>query len=117
MVVAVCVQFLLMGLGLPSANCYVSNGNASPKSLILKKTPFLSVKRFSDTAKIGSLTVPSVGIGTISWSSDSCSKSATSLENEALEDVVSEAYRSNAAFLDTAERKSLLILLGTSAPW
>merc|ERR1719491_1913553 len=49
---------------------------------------------------IGSLNVPAVGIGTISWSSNSLFDT----ENEQLDEVVSMAYRSNAAFFDTAER-------------
>eukprot|EP00539_Tryblionella_compressa_P021071 CAMPEP_0178889882 /NCGR_PEP_ID=MMETSP0747-20121128/18034_1 /TAXON_ID=913974 /ORGANISM="Nitzschia punctata, Strain CCMP561" /LENGTH=455 /DNA_ID=CAMNT_0020559473 /DNA_START=79 /DNA_END=1447 /DNA_ORIENTATION=- len=58
------------------------------------------VSNLVDTTKIGSLDVPTVGVGTISWSS----KSLFSLENEELEDLVAAAYRSNAAFFDTAER-------------
>jgi len=54
----------------------------------------------SDTTTVGSIKVPTVGIGTISWSSDSL----FSTENEELEKVVTEAYNSNAAFFDTAER-------------
>lgn len=50
--------------------------------------------------KVGSLIVPTVGIGTISWSSDSL----FSAENNELENLVAEAYGSNAAFFDTAER-------------
>eukprot|EP00538_Stauroneis_constricta_P006611 CAMPEP_0119553912 /NCGR_PEP_ID=MMETSP1352-20130426/6529_1 /TAXON_ID=265584 /ORGANISM="Stauroneis constricta, Strain CCMP1120" /LENGTH=429 /DNA_ID=CAMNT_0007600395 /DNA_START=148 /DNA_END=1437 /DNA_ORIENTATION=- len=53
-----------------------------------------------DTTKLGSLTVPSVGIGTISWSSTNFA----TLENEELQQVVDLAYTSNGAFLDTAER-------------
>lgn len=62
----------------------------------IKKT----ISRPVPTTKIGSLTVPTVGIGTISWSSDSL----FSTENKELENVVAEAYCSNAAFFDTAER-------------
>lgn len=61
--------------------------------------PFVQGKKF-DTTTIGSIKVPTVGTGTISWSSDSF----FSTENEKLEEVVNEAYRSNAAFFDTAER-------------
>merc|ERR1712224_193137 len=43
---------------------------------------------------------PTVGTGTISWSSDSI----FSTENGELEEVVTEAYKSNAGFFDTAER-------------
>ena len=53
-----------------------------------------------DTTTIGSITVPTVGTGTISWSSNSI----FATENEELGEVVMEAYRSNAAFFDTAER-------------
>lgn len=53
-----------------------------------------------DTTKIGSLTVPTVGTGTISWSSDS----VFDIENKELETAVSTAYKNNAAFFDTAER-------------
>mmetsp|Transcript_3447 Transcript_3447/g.3884 ORF Transcript_3447/g.3884 Transcript_3447/m.3884 type:complete len:426 (-) Transcript_3447:2251-3528(-) len=53
-----------------------------------------------DMTSIGSLNVPAVGIGTISWSSNSLFDT----ENEQLDEVVSMAYRSNAAFFDTAER-------------
>lgn len=53
-----------------------------------------------DTTKIGTLTVPTVGTGTISWSSDSL----FDLKNDKVEEIISEAYRSNAAFFDTAER-------------
>jgi len=66
------------------------------------KNPFVK-KRASktvDTTSIGSIIVPTVGTGTISWSSDK----VFSTENEEVDDVVTEAYRSNAAFFDTAER-------------
>jgi len=53
-----------------------------------------------DTTKIGDLIVPTVGVGTISWSSNSI----LDTENEDIDGVVSMAYRSNAAFFDTAER-------------
>lgn len=54
----------------------------------------------SDTTKIGNTVVPSIGIGTISWSSDSL----TSLESLELQLLVNTACRENAAFFDTAER-------------
>lgn len=50
--------------------------------------------------KIGDLVVPSVGIGTISWSS----QSLTTLENLELQAVVKEAVAQDSAFFDTAER-------------
>ena len=58
------------------------------------------VKKTVDTTTIGSIKVPTVGVGTISWSSDGFFSS----ENQEVEEVVTEAYRSNAAFFDTAER-------------
>jgi pyridoxine 4-dehydrogenase len=53
-----------------------------------------------DTTRIGDLDVPTVGIGTISWSS----KSLTTLKNLELQSLTKEAYRSDAALFDTAER-------------
>ncbi|KAL7576576.1 hypothetical protein ACA910_018067 [Epithemia clementina (nom. ined.)] len=53
-----------------------------------------------DTTRIGNLEVPSVGIGTISWSS----KNLFNLENDELQELVDTACASNAAFFDTAER-------------
>jgi pyridoxine 4-dehydrogenase len=53
-----------------------------------------------DNTRIGNLEVPSLGVGTISWSSDSL----TTLENLELQSLVNEAVESNAAFFDTAER-------------
>jgi len=53
-----------------------------------------------DTTKLGNLEVPTVGVGTISWSSDSL----TELENLELQSLVNTACKSNAAFFDTAER-------------
>lgn len=66
------------------------------------KTPLIRKPRSQtvDTTTIGSIKVPTVGTGTISWSSDSFFSS----ENEEVEKVVTEAYRSNAGFFDTAER-------------
>jgi len=58
----------------------------------------ISVK--NDKTNIGNLVVPSVGIGTISWSS----KSLTTLENLELQSLVNEACTNDAAFFDTAER-------------
>jgi pyridoxine 4-dehydrogenase len=62
--------------------------------------PILMSVATNDRTNIGDLTVPSVGIGTIAWSSNSL----MSLENEDLGKCVDLACRSNAAFLDTAER-------------
>lgn len=69
---------------------------------ILTKKPLVKkvVKKTPDTTTIGSIKVPTVGVGTISWSSDGF----FSTENQEVEEVVTEAYRSNAAFFDTAER-------------
>eukprot|EP00567_Pseudictyota_dubia_P012150 CAMPEP_0197437902 /NCGR_PEP_ID=MMETSP1175-20131217/5031_1 /TAXON_ID=1003142 /ORGANISM="Triceratium dubium, Strain CCMP147" /LENGTH=483 /DNA_ID=CAMNT_0042967529 /DNA_START=93 /DNA_END=1544 /DNA_ORIENTATION=+ len=53
-----------------------------------------------DFTKIGGLKVPTVGIGTISWSSDSL----VSLKSSELQSLVSEAMSSGAPFFDTAER-------------
>jgi len=53
-----------------------------------------------DKTNIGNLVVPSIGIGTISWSS----KSLTTRENLELQSLVNEACDSDAAFFDTAER-------------
>lgn len=53
-----------------------------------------------DTTTLGNLVVPSVGIGTISWSS----RSLTTLENLELQTLVKEAYHSNTGLFDTAER-------------
>lgn len=57
-------------------------------------------KSKNDVTKLGNLIVPSVGVGTISWSS----KSLTTLQNLELQSVVRDAYNNNAAFFDTAER-------------
>jgi len=54
----------------------------------------------SDTTTVGNLVVPSIGVGTISWSS----KSLTKLENLELQRLVDEARKSNIGFFDTAER-------------
>lgn len=62
--------------------------------------PVVPTSSLSDTTTIGSLVVPNVGTGTISWSSDNL----MSIENKGLEDLTATAYASNAAFFDTAER-------------
>lgn len=70
---------------------------------VANKNLFSSEKTASnvvDSTRMGSVRVPSMGIGTISWSSDS----PFSLQNEELDKVVSEAFKCNAAFFDTAER-------------
>lgn len=79
-------------------NCaaYVGSRVTEKNFYVSSKTVWNAV----DTTKIGSSVVPSVGIGTISWSSDK----AFTLENEDLEKVVSKSFKSNASFFDTAER-------------
>jgi len=75
-------------------NAYIVSKTTSPNPKLTSNTVA------EDMTNIGSLTVPAVGIGTISWSSNSLFDN----ENEELDEVVSMAYRSNAAFFDTAER-------------
>jgi len=53
-----------------------------------------------DVTKLGDLLVPSVGCGTISWSSNRL----TELENWEIRSLISTACSENAAFFDTAER-------------
>ncbi|CAJ1966261.1 unnamed protein product [Cylindrotheca closterium] len=99
------LSFLLLSslLILEQSTAYVlSNKAASTSSVsptITKKSAY-APRRTTDTTKIGTLEVPNVGIGTISWSSDDF----FNLENKELERVVSKAYASNCAFADTAER-------------
>ena len=78
------------------SEAYIGSAKTSTKNPLIKKP----VSKTVDTTTIGSITVPTVGTGTISWSSNSL----FSTENEELDKVVTEAYRSNAAFFDTAER-------------
>jgi Aldo/keto reductase family len=54
-----------------------------------------------DTTNIGTLTVPTVGLGTISWSSNSF---WGEIDNPEIQDVVKTACKHNGAFFDTAER-------------
>jgi len=56
------------------------------------------VQNNKDKSKLGNLVVPTVGCGTISWSSNGI------LEQKEIQSVVSKAYVSGAAFFDTAER-------------
>jgi pyridoxine 4-dehydrogenase len=77
------------------SEAYVVNGNIRSSDKIIA-----SNKITSDTTKIGTLEVPHVGIGTISWQSDDL----FSLKNMELEKVVASAYGEGAAFIDTAER-------------
>lgn len=94
-----CSSLLMICRLLFTAEAYVGFPTKSeigvPRTSISK--PKLPIK---DTTKIGSLTVPSVGTGTISWSSDS----VFDIESKELKKVVSTAYKNNAAFFDTAER-------------
>eukprot|EP00537_Pseudo-nitzschia_pungens_P008695 CAMPEP_0172361566 /NCGR_PEP_ID=MMETSP1060-20121228/5373_1 /TAXON_ID=37318 /ORGANISM="Pseudo-nitzschia pungens, Strain cf. cingulata" /LENGTH=425 /DNA_ID=CAMNT_0013083859 /DNA_START=45 /DNA_END=1322 /DNA_ORIENTATION=- len=78
------------------SEAYVGVSNVQPKVPMIRKQPSKPL----DKTKIGSISVPTVGIGTISWSSDSMFSS----ENKELEEVVRQAHNSNAAFFDTAER-------------
>mmetsp|Transcript_42379 Transcript_42379/g.83256 ORF Transcript_42379/g.83256 Transcript_42379/m.83256 type:complete len:451 (+) Transcript_42379:256-1608(+) len=73
---------------------------AQPKRLTRKSPADSAASSDGDTTMIGSLTVPTVGIGTISWSSSNL----ISIENKELEEVVAYAHGSDAAFFDTAER-------------
>lgn len=66
----------------------------------LKHTGFNKATSAADTTNLGNLIVPTVGIGTISWSSNTLN----TLNNLEYKSLVSEACRSNAAFFDTAER-------------
>jgi pyridoxine 4-dehydrogenase len=83
----------------------------------------IPVAKLSKT-QLGTLTVPTVGIGTIAWTSSSCTcdafgsivlvqhspltshnhRTVTRLENSELQSLVDVACQSNAAFFDTAER-------------
>lgn len=63
------------------------------------QAPITTENKYS-YSQLGNLVVPNVGIGTISWSSDSL----TTLENLELQSVVNESLDSRAAFFDTAER-------------
>ena len=57
------------------------------------------LNKIKDTTKIGDLVVPNVGIGTIAWS-----PKESTLDDLELQNLVSEACQSNAAFFDTGER-------------
>lgn len=71
------------------------------KSSSFPNLTFFSPKsKKRDTTRIGNLIVPSIGVGTISWSSESL----TTLENLELQSLVNKAYLSDAALFDTAER-------------
>jgi len=74
--------------------------NNTLSKVLRPKTEKTADTKISDTTRIGNTVVPSIGIGTISWSSDSL----TRLENLELQSLVNTACRENAAFFDTAER-------------
>jgi len=86
-------NLLMFDGGLQSSNLVVGDK-------LQGSTTTNNMKAKTDKTKIGNLVVPSVGIGTISWSS----KSLTTLENLELQSLVNEAYKYDAAFFDTAER-------------
>ncbi len=76
------------------------SGSGNSSDMNEKMSSLSSVESKYSYSKLGNLVVPSVGIGTISWSS----KSLTQLENLELQSVVNEAQKMDAAFFDTAER-------------
>jgi len=59
-----------------------------------------SSTKTKDVTKLGDLLIPSLGCGTISWSSNRL----TELENWEIRSLISTACSENAAFFDTAER-------------
>lgn len=86
--------------------CFIPISNAY--NVGVSKIPFINKNALTsssaindDTTKIGSLTVPTVGTGTISWSSDSL----FNIENDEIDELISSAYRiNNNCLFDTAER-------------
>mmetsp|Transcript_14592 Transcript_14592/g.21905 ORF Transcript_14592/g.21905 Transcript_14592/m.21905 type:complete len:433 (-) Transcript_14592:53-1351(-) len=81
----------------------MSSRNRSGMTMFLegvKSSKILKKEETRDTTMLGDLEIPTIGVGTISWSS----KSLTTLENLELQSLVSEASNENAAFFDTAER-------------
>ena len=97
-------------------------GPIEQDSQVLSKrsSSFPSLKFFSskasskkDTTRIGNLIVPSIGVGTISWSSDSL----TTLENLELQALVNKSYFKNAALFDTAERYGSHIKTALGLGW
>lgn len=79
-----------------SAQTPKSRGNELSHSVLTSKKARLN----KDMTKLGTLTVPSVGIGTISWSGNLF----PTQENLEIQSLVSTACNCNAAFFDTAER-------------
>lgn len=97
------IHTILLVTLFPLGNAYVNV--QTKESSLSKKLPIVPSTDGAeiygrDTTNIRSLVVPSVGIGTISWSSSSL----LSIENKELEKVVGTAYQCNSAFFDTAER-------------
>eukprot|EP00586_Coscinodiscus_wailesii_P007219 CAMPEP_0172478342 /NCGR_PEP_ID=MMETSP1066-20121228/2236_1 /TAXON_ID=671091 /ORGANISM="Coscinodiscus wailesii, Strain CCMP2513" /LENGTH=434 /DNA_ID=CAMNT_0013237831 /DNA_START=263 /DNA_END=1567 /DNA_ORIENTATION=- len=98
---------------------YCEGTTASPSTIKIPESPAeslesLRIKQKRDTTTIGDLIVPSVGIGTISWSS----KSLTTLENLELQTLVNEACQSNSgALFDTAERYGSHIKTALGLGW
>jgi len=75
--------------------------SSPPKVSSVKAGDSLFFDRTSaDTTKIGNIVVPSIGIGTINWSSDNLN----TLKNEELQSLFRQSLQSDAAFFDTAER-------------
>lgn len=97
------VAFYLMSFGSIDAYSVGADPKKKPASAPSdvrppRRPPMKNVP--ADTTTLGSLVIPTVGLGTISWSSNAI----FTLENNELQDVVAMAYQSNGAFLDTAER-------------
>ena len=65
-----------------------------------QSSAYLTSANTFDATKVGSLTVPNCGIGTIAWSSNSL----TRLENPDLDKLVESACNQNGGFFDTGER-------------
>jgi pyridoxine 4-dehydrogenase len=80
---------------------------------ILLAFPEQSSAYVTDVTKVGSLTVPNVGIGTIAWSSNSLTK----LENPDLDALVESACQQNGGFFDTGERYGSHIKTAMGMGW
>jgi pyridoxine 4-dehydrogenase len=94
----------------------MSSRNRSGMSMFLDgfKSGIASKKdETADTTMLGNLKIPTIGVGTISWSS----KSLTTLENLELQSLVSQACNENAAFFDTAERYGSHIKTALGLGW
>eukprot|EP00562_Extubocellulus_spinifer_P029481 CAMPEP_0178717594 /NCGR_PEP_ID=MMETSP0699-20121125/22017_1 /TAXON_ID=265572 /ORGANISM="Extubocellulus spinifer, Strain CCMP396" /LENGTH=437 /DNA_ID=CAMNT_0020367459 /DNA_START=141 /DNA_END=1454 /DNA_ORIENTATION=- len=94
---------LLLLACLPS-ECFAFTSGASSIA------PTAVAQTNTDVTKIGSLSVPNVGIGTICWSSDSflfsfpMNTSVTELKSPELQNLVTAATNQNCGFFDTGER-------------